>query len=470
MKNHTANTFPKHHSTPSGKKRRYLRPAYLSLAALLATPAFAADKPASWKLFDKPAWLTDLSIGVKESYDNNVFLSGVDEQFLPSTYTVVPGSAVALKEKASWVTTISPKVGFNFAPLLGSNSAIQAIAVGYSPDFSFYHNQSSENFSVHRLATVLKGQTGNFSFNLDNAVNYIDGSKQGPTYPGGLLSAFGIVAPRERREQYQDRAKVTLRYDWEKVFIRPIATLLYYDLRTDLRNVSGYLNCPDRYDVNGGADLGYKINPQLAVFAGYRYGHQYQQQFSFSPYSSPSDYHRALIGIEGKPFSWLKVEICGGPEFRVYEADSATHITPVNDKHPTKYYGEAALTADITKADSVTFKYRQFQWVSSTGRIPYFDSLYDLSYRHKFLSQIALDLGARAAGADYASANLAPSNLRNDWQYTLSAGVSYALNANFGLNLAYNLDLGRNEQEGIANPQTREYNRSLFSFGAQYKF
>jgi hypothetical protein len=60
-------------------------------------------------------------------------------------------------------------------------------------------------------------------------------------------------------------------------------------MMTKLLDVTGYQNYVDRYDVNGGADFGYRVEPQLAVTLGYRYGHQYQEQLSFSPFSSPSN-------------------------------------------------------------------------------------------------------------------------------------------------------------------------------------
>ena len=167
--------------------------------------------------------------------------------------------------------------------------------------------------------------------------------------------------------------------------------MTYYELLTNFRtNPPGgtYQNYPDRYDVNGGADFGYKLNPQLAVTLGYRYGCQYQQNLpaaivgaAKSLVSANSDYQRALLGVEGKPWKWLTISLQGGPEFRHYEGNSADHIMPVADQNPVKYYGEAAITADNTSQDALAFKYKQQQWVSSTGLIPYFDSLYrvDLS-------------------------------------------------------------------------------------------
>jgi opacity protein-like surface antigen len=425
-----------------------------------------AIKPASSQ---KPAWLTDLSLGIKESYDDDLYLAGADPALLPAKYPLPAGSPAALRNVSSWVTTVSPKFGVNLAPLLSDQALLQVLSFGYAPDFVFYHDASVEDYDAHRFATTVKGKADPFSFNLENSFNYIDGSSVAPTYPGGFLNAEGIAAPRERREQVQDRSAVSLRYDAPKWFVRPTASLLYYDLMTEQHNVTGYQNYSDRYDVNGGLDFGYKLTAPLAVTLGYRYGHQGQEQFSFTPYSTPSDYHRVLVGLEGKPLKWLDVKMQAGPDFRGYPSDTATHITPVNDKDPVKYYGEASLAATITPNDLVTFKYRQFQWVSSLGKVPYFDSNFDLTYHRKITEKLGLDLGGRALGADYTSGNIA-SCVRNDWQYTVSAGLAYTFSSHVSANLTYVHDFGLSAQDDILNPETRAFDRNLVSAGAVVKF
>ncbi len=438
-----------------------------------ADTSAAAASPAAWQ---KPAWLMDLSAGVKEGYDNNVFLSGVDSKYLPPVYTVPPGSVAALKDRWSWVTIVSPKIGVNFAPLLGIQKSLQTLSLAYAPDLAIYHDQTSESYDAHRLAAAVKAKADSFSFGLDDTFAYIDGSKWAPVYPGGFVTAYNTAAPRERREQIQDRATVYFQYDWTKWFIRPTASLLYYDLMTVQTNVTGYQNYVDRYDVNGGGDFGYKITSKLAVTLGYRYGHQYQQQFSFSPYSSSSDYQRVLVGIEGKPWKWLEFKIQGGPDFRDYQPDSinptpgsTNHITPVNNQHLITYYGEASLAATFSPKDTLTFKYKQWQWVSSVGKVPYFDSTYDLSYHRKLTDKLGLDLGGRLLTANYNSGNL-PACKRDDWQYTLSAALGYAFNPHASVNLAYVLNLGRNAQDNIVNPQTRDYDQQVVSLAALFKF
>lgn len=424
----------------------------------------------------KPLWLTDLSFGIKESYDDDVYLTGVEQVNSP----IPKGGVLALKNYSSWVTTLSPKLGINIAPLLGDQDVLQVLSFGYAPDIVIYHDASSESYTNHRFNTTIKGKSGDFSFNLDNSFNFIDGSKYGPSYPTGM-SAYGTSGLRERREQFQDRATITLKYDQKQWFVRPIASLLDYDLETKLlAGFEGYQNYADRSDVNGGVDFGYKLNKDLAVTLGYRYGSQYQQMFSsaIDKYgrSSSSDYQRLLFGIEGKPFNWLEVKIQGGPDFRKYDSSA-----PVNNDNMSTYYGEATLTASLSKQDTLSFYYRQWQWVSCLGETPYFDSTYDLNYKHKFNDKLSANLEGRLLGSDYTSGAaltgpvsdpIKNTNPRNDLQYTVSAGVQYAFNANVSANLTYSYDWGVSDEDGLSSTveQSRQYDRQIITTGAQIKF
>jgi len=422
--------------------------------------------------FQKPAWLSDFSLSLKEGYDSNVFLSGVDQRF-------VPKGTLTVKNIGSWVTTISPRAGVNLAPLLPDQKTLKELSLVYAPDIVTYHDATSESYSAHRFITVAKGKLDNVTFSLENTFTWIHGDKTAPVYPGGFLSAYGVAAPRERREQFQDRTKISFQYDHGKWFLRPVASFLYYDLKTYLKNPalkttpSGYVNFPDRYDVNGGLDFGYKINPDVALTLGYRYGHQYQQQFSWSPYSSPSDYQRVFFGAEGKPLKWLKVQFQLGPDFRVYAPDTSKHITPVRDHDPVVFYGEANVCADLTSKDALTFQFKQFRWVSSCGYVPYTDTSYDLAYSRKLTDQLSLNLGIHAGDADYTMAYTSPG-LRNDWIVTLSGGLHYAFNTHLSADVCYSFDRGLNGDDNLPLSQQpdskREFARHLVSVGLQWKF
>jgi hypothetical protein len=422
----------------------------------------------------KPVWLTDASFGIKESYDDNVYLSGV----VPKNVAIPSGGVLAQQNFDSWVTTVSPKLGFNFASLLGDKSILKALALSYSPDFVIYHDAHTESYDLHRFGTEIRGQVDDFSFQLLNGFTYIDGSKYGPSFPSGL-SAYNSATLRERREQEQDRSTITLKYDREHWFVRPNASLLYYNLGTEqLAGFSGYQNYENRSDVNGGLDFGYKLKKDLAVTLGYRYGSQYQQKFALAidPYgqNSSSDYQRVLLGLEGKLFSWLDVKIQGGPDFRRYDASA-----PVHDDNMITYYGEAVVTATLSKLDTISFNYRQWQWVSSIGEVPYFDSTYDLNYRHKFNNKLSGNLEARLLGSDYTSGlaytaadhtpTTASTKTRNDVMYTFSAGLQYAITANISTQLAYSFDFGRNAQDGVSDAG-RVFNRQILSIGASFGF
>jgi opacity protein-like surface antigen len=469
------------------KIKNYLGLSLLGMGGLLSK-ASGADAPAvstNSAAWQKPAWITDLVMGVKESYDDNILQVSGD----------------GMPTQGSWVTTASPKVGFNFAPLLGKQTTLQTLSLVYAPDFAIYHNAPSESYNAHKIANTIKGKTEDFSYSMDNAFLYNDGSSTAPTYAKDQLSAadeldknrsaYATAAPRERREQIQDRNTIVLQYDADPFFIRPTASLLYYDLMTDWhnnkeRNYAGYQNYVDRSDVNGGLDFGYKVTQDLAVTVGYRYGHQYQQAMPDTidtltvhgqQAQSSADYQRLLLGVEGKPVKWLTMKLAGGPEFRDYNS-----AAPVNDDNPVNYYGEASLKATITTNQTVAFSYKHWQWVSSTGKLPYADNTYALTYHWNATQQLGLDLGAKYLFSDYntGAANLTGvtsatpgQSQRNDAVYSLSAGVSYAFTHNLSANLCYTYDLGRNQQDNLpasGYADYREFDHQLVSLGLQYKF
>jgi len=440
--------------------------ASVGLAQNSAAPAPAATAN-GWQ---KPAWLTDLSAGVKESYDDNVLMVSGD----------------GMKAKSSWISTVSPKVGVNVAPLLGHQTTLSALTLVYAPDFAALHNFPSESYDAHKISDSVKGKTGDLSYSLDNAFLYNDGDSVAPTYTGNdkNRSAYATAFARERLNQVQDRSTIVFQYDVNKFFLRPTASLLYYNLMTDWRNVSGYQNYASRSDVNGGLDLGYKVVPNVAVTVGYRYGSQYQQALPASVDTSSSatvngrrtqsssDYQRVLVGVEGQPWSWLTVKAAGGPDFRVYNA-----AAPVPDDNAIDYYGEGALVATLSARQNVSFTYKHWEWVSSTGKCPYADSTYALNYHVSATPKLGLDLGAKWLESDYTSgaAKLTGnSSLRDDAEYSFTAGVSYAVTPHLSASLTYGCDLGRNRQDLPASLATtvgfRQFDHQQVSLGVAYKF
>jgi hypothetical protein len=447
--------------------------------AVLALPGTlrAADPTAAdTALFTKPSWLTDLSLGDREYYDDNVLLV----------------SGLGMPIQTSWVNDASFKLGFDFAPVLSDGGILKTLTLVYAPEVVSYANDSSENYTAHRINDSIKGSEGDFSYSFDNAFLYNDGSKLAETYALNQLSGaaanqndkyrnnFTHAVPRERRNQYQDRYTAQLRWDIGSIFFRPVSNLTYYNLNTYLFNTSfapykGYQDYIDRWDINGGADLGYKISKSVDFFVGYRDGFQHQDPFSLGINSdqhfSSNHYQRVLFGLEGQLTDWLNVKAAFGPDFRDFNPD-----TPIIHDRTTRFYGEAQATAILSKTQTLSFNFKQWVFVSSTGLVPYDDITYVLGYHLNVTKQVGLDLGAKYSEANYTLGNdyagSAPS-LRDDEDYQGSAGISYAILPNLIASATYAYDKGLNGLETLAAtyaPAYRDFEHEVWGFGLQYKF
>lgn len=427
------------------------------LSAVAATPATPSNHaPAA----AKPAWLAEASVSFRETYDTNVFLSGVPDALLVAA-TPPPGGTLARPERDSFVTTASARVGFDLRPLLGSPATLQTGSLTYSTDLSRFHSASSEDHSIHRLGLTLKGKLDSLSWTFDQTLTRVFGDDVAPLYPGACVSAYGTAVLRERRDQWQERAKLSAQYDSAAWFARPLASLLAYDLRTGFHNIAGYQNYVDRHDLAGGADLGVKnIVPASALVLGLRAGRQEQSRAPFVLQDSSNTYQRVLVGLEGKPLPWLNASFLLGPDFRSY-SDRA----PLANRRNIEFYGESAFTATLGGGHVLSLKSKHFQWVSSTGRVPYFESCFDLTDRFPLTKRLSVEAGLRFIRSDYR-----PAANRVDDLYTLTLSATQTLTPRLSLAAGYTLDLARNQAEGVTNAVVREYDRHLISLGLTAKF
>jgi hypothetical protein len=406
----------------------------------------------------KPAWLTELSVTLKETYDSNVYGSNTNR----------PGYA-PVSNMSSWLTSVTPKLAFDFAQLLDygkdEEKNVETFALSYAPEVVRYYDAPSENYEAHRIGTQVKGKVDSFSYNLDNSFVFIDGSKDSPHY-GAATSAYGTAIARERRDQFQERGKLILRNDWENWFIRGVGTVLYYDLNSTRENPNvagnaGWVNWVDRYDFNAGADVGYKITKDLAATLGYRRGHQYQEGFSWAASRNDNDYDRIVAGFEGKPFTWMKVELQAGPSFHHYDSNL---MAPGHDSEITQTYIDGNVAFEVTSKDTITLRAKQWQWVSSTGTSSYEDKTYEFLYKHKWLKQLTSTIGVMVQDSHYN----APM-VRDDWYFTYSAGLKYDLNEWVSFFADYSFSQGKNgvEDNGYTG---REFDRQLVTLGVKGQF
>ena len=444
--------------------------------ALIGSPWAVSDACAGQPSWNESKWLSELSVGAKESYDDNIM--GVSGHGLPM--------------QSSWVNAWSLKLGLNLLPLLPEQRAIQTLSVIYQPDIVSYSGASAEDYTAHRFNTALKGKTGAMTFSLDNAFLYNDGNKIAPTYALNQLagsaanqndkyrSNYAHALARERRNQDQDRYTAQGQYNLGSFFVRPISTLVYYNLNTNQANTGaapykGYQNYSDRYDLNGGVDLGYKVAPELALTAGYRSGYQYHERFtptiSSDQHYASNHYQRLLVGLEGKLASWATVKAAAGPDFRDYNPN-----TPVNSLNVTRFYGEAAATVIISSQQSLSLNFKQWLFLSSTGLVPYNDISYSLLYHWSLTKKFGLDLGAKRQEADFRMSNdfagSAPCQ-RDDVDYGFTGTGSYTFSPQFSVNVSLNYDLGRNGVKDLAAtyaPAYREFDHKVAAFATQYRF
>jgi hypothetical protein len=424
----------------------------------------------------KPAWLSDLSLGVRESYDDNVFRV----------------SGAGLPTESSWVDVASLKLGLNLTKILPTDpDTIQVFSLIYQPDKATYSRASSEDFTAHRLNTSLKAKSGQFTTSLDDAFLYNDGSKMAPIYALNQLSGAGAnqndkyrnslahAAPRERRNQYQDRYTAFLQFETRYLFLRAISAFNLIDMKTHLFNTSlapylGYQDYIKRYDINVGADIGLKVASNWAFTLGYRDGYQYQQQFAptinSDQHFSSNHYQRLLFGLEGK-LDWLNVKLAAGPDFRDFNPE-----TPISDLHTTRFYAEAAAVATLSHSQSLTLNYKDYIFVSSTGLVPYEEYAFGLLYHRSPTRQLGVDLGVRLFEHNYTlsddQAGSAPS-LREDIEYEGLGGITYAITPHLIANISYSYDDGRNALDTLPAkyaPAYRQFEEGVFAAGLQYRF
>jgi hypothetical protein len=428
--------------------------------------------------FQKPAWVSDLQFEAKSSYDDNVL--GV--------------SGNGLQPRTSWVDTFSFRVGVNFSSFLPKAGPTKALSLSYSVDSATYTEASAEDNIQHKLGLVFKGKSDDFSWSLEDNFLDVEGNKVAPTYALNQLGAtaagsdqndkyrnnYAHSVARERRDQVQDRYTAFVQFDEGNVFFRPISQLTFYNLETDVFNTAnapykGYQDYVDRWDINGGADLGYRLTSKFAVTFGYRDGYQHQDGFPLAinsdQHQASNHYQRALLGLEGKLTDWLTVKLAAGPDFKTFNPDTAI----IHDK-TTRFYGEGLLTATLPYDQSLSLTYKQWFFVSSTGLVPYEDTAVALAYHANVTKQLGVDLGVRFLEANYTIGNdyagSAP-DLRDDGDWGESAGVSYNFTPHIVVALTYNYDKGENELGSLAAkyfPNYRSFDHEVTALDIKYKF
>jgi hypothetical protein len=379
------------------------------------------------------------TLALKESFDNNVYLQRVTSNAF----------------QHSFITSVLPSVGFAYKPTGAFNATLS-----YAPEIHFFHSDSEEDFTLHRVLLGVGGTTGNTRWDVNENLVAINGSDLGPSFfgPGGA-PATGAPQIRDRRDAIIERGQLKVTQTLESWFVRPVLSGYYHDFQTLQLTNPGYQNYVDRGDWNAGAELGRALTEKCWLTLGYRYGQQTQAKLFDFPEQYDCSYQRALFGLEGKPWPWLALSVCAGPEFRRYADSVPQSFGTRNVVYP---YVDSTATVSVTKANSLTLSVKNFQQPGFSGRSAYVDSTYEATWRHNLSGKLTVGLGLRAYNTDF----LNPV-IRNDWIITPNAVMSYNFNRHFSGEISYLFD---DAFSLVPNTPGREYTRQLVAAGLKYGF
>ena len=416
-----------------------------------------------------------VAVTASETYDDNVFILNTK----PYPYIVPPtGFTISEPNVSSPVTTITPSLALNYKPCTAF-----AAMLSYSPEIVTYHCAQSEDHVTHRGVYNFSGKIQDVTYESLNNVTYIDGSDSGYiTIRPGDCRCVGGIPLRDRRDALIFRDGLRVTFPVKQWFLRPVTSIYFHNFMTAQYanlavNKTNYLydNFIDRWDVNGGLDIGYEAFHNTKLVVGYRYGHQHQGTvptevpsgsgnvvIQSSPYDN--DYQRVLFGFEGNPFSWLQFAVLAGPDFR-----SWNYATPTGfDRDEVLCYADGVITLTPTKNDTFALRVTRFEQPAYTSQSMYQDIKYNVLWRHKFTSQFTAAAGFTAYYGDWQ-----PPVDRKDWIYTPTVIASYAFNSHFSAEASWLYDNAIScvpTSPSAPYSPGREYTRNLVSLGVNYTF
>lgn len=424
------------------------------------SPAFATTRVAvSLLLLSSAVWAqgwrpaTNLTLkaelAVKETYDSNVYLQ--DTEPSPSVTNAVQPF------QESFVTSVTPRLALDWRPVPEFG-----LTTFYAPEVVTFHNAPHESHVSHRTALTFGGQVGIVTWEQFNTLTVIDGNEEGLTFGGpGGAPAIGGIPIRDRRPALVYRNGFRAFHPHGDWFFRPVAWSYVHDFQTEVRPRSQfpyYQNYVDRNDFTVGMDVGYKAFKAGYLIVGYRFGFQDEPALPGETVHYSNDYHRFVVGYEGKVAEWFKITGVVGGDWR----DFAHHTPAGFEDHHLKLYYDASVVFTPVKQTTITILLRQFEQPAFGAPSVYEDITWEITGRHQFNPRLAVSAGFRAYGGDW----LAPVH-RDDWIYTPSAGISYTHNPHLSAELTYFFDRALSN---VPNTSGREFTRHQLSLALKYAF
>lgn len=357
-----------------------------------------------------------------------------------------------LKDRGSMLYAVSAKI---------AAKTDHGVSVSYAPTITRFSDESKEDHVKHVLSSAWTKKVDNLSLNTVTDLTFVDGDGSGVDY-GPYGSAFSTVAPRERRDQWQNKSDLALRYDAAAGFVRGVGKLQYWDMRTAAVGAANYV---DRYDIQGGVDFGRsfrKDGPEY--YLGYRSGYQFQDN-DYNPATrknASNHYARYLVGVEGKLRPGLKLNAQAG--WAVHNYAESELIYP-GTQCEEGLYTDIAVTWSANLSDEFQFKTTRCRTFSTVSSSSVLASLYQLAWQHSYSKKWRSVLTGRVAEAEYSPA------ARDDLDYSVVLVVTYDFNPRVSGAFTASKDLGLNNHNAISGvtEKNREFERTFASFTLSWK-
>ena len=357
-----------------------------------------------------------------------------------------------LKDRGSALYAVSAKI---------TGKVVSGVSVSYVPTVTKFSGESNEDNVKHVLSSAWTQKVDNLSVVTVTDLTFVDGDDGGIDY-GPYGSAFSTVAPRERRDQWQNKSDLALRYDAATGFVRGVGKLQYWDMRTAAVGTANYV---DRYDIQGGVDLGRSLRKDgPEYYLGYRSGYQFQDN-DYNPAShknASNHYTRYLLGVEGKLRPGLKLNAQTGWAVHNY---SESPLIYSGNQREQGLYSDIAVTWSANLSDEFQFKTTRCRTFSTVSSSSVLASVHQLAWQHSYSNKWRCVLTGRVAEAEYSPA------ARDDLDYSVVVVMTYDFNTSVSGAFTASKDFGLNNHNAISGvtEKNREFERAFASFTLSWK-
>jgi hypothetical protein len=395
----------------------------IGLAAILTATGFAAQSSVR---------LAELQVQTKLGFDSNPTGSGgPSATVLGDADSIVYGG------------------GVSFAV------PIRLWKLTYAGEITRFSDLPSENFTTHRFGWSTSMTVGKWKVTGAGSSLLVDGSRE-TLASVATVNANAISLWRERRAQWQHRAKLQATHTAGHWMLRSSASLLDYDYQT--RAVQGNVPFADRSDINGVVDVGWKSSASSLIFVGGRVGRQEQEQVPLPncAFDYTNTYQRVVAGIEAKPSATSSVSFSAGPSFHHYSGGIDPRVF-LGGRDRTTLWLETAFAFKPSNSVSVTGKATRMPWLSSTGKSAYLDSCAEAVVTWSAAAKTALRVSGKFHRCDYFPV------VRDDLESFVGGGITIETVGRVSLTADVLQHHGWNNLAGIPG---RSFNRSVLMLGA----